>query len=64
MMTERYVYTIAAETSDAEQVEQLMEKIAAATGVGYRIEASYVCDACGSEWSENRCRFCAAEGHE
>ena len=32
-MTERYVYTIAAETSDAEQVEQLMEKIAAATGV-------------------------------
>ena len=68
MMRERHTYTVAVEPSDAEAVERLMEQIAAITGAGYQIEASYVCEDCGCEWSENRCRPCdtlgRAEGPE
>ncbi len=51
-MTERYTYTVAVEPGDAVAVERLMEQVDAITGAGYQIEASYVCDDCGTEWSE------------
>ena len=67
-MTERYTYTVAVEPGDAVAVARLMEQVDAITGAGYQIEASYVCDDCGTEWSERRCRPCEtlqrAEGRD
>jgi hypothetical protein len=63
MMRERYTYTVVVEPRYQRwRLEQLMEQLAAATGATYQIEASYVCDDCGTEWSENRCRPCETLG--
>lgn len=68
-MTERYTYTVAAvPPGEAVAVERLMEQIAAITGAGYQIEASFVCGDCGCEWSTPRCTPCEtlkrAEGRD
>lgn len=71
-MTERYTYTVAVDPDDsgsAERVEQLMEQVANITGIGtVQCGASYVCEDCGCEWSERRCRPCEtlarAEGRD